>query len=106
MEDIIHPNNDIQKIVEILIIIKNKINSKTDIAWTGYSSPQELINHLEAYINYLRLNQFEFMGDISMRFGPTGTFQELSISNDWGDEFLKLAQQFDYHHKNFLSQSV
>ncbi|NOW96556.1 hypothetical protein FHW89_003229 [Mucilaginibacter sp. SG564] len=36
-----------------------------------------------------------------MLFAPTGTFQELSISNGWSHEYLNLAHQFDVYYEKF-----
>ena len=31
----------------------------------------------------------------SLYFEPTGTFQEISIPNGWGEDFILMANQFD-----------
>jgi phosphosulfolactate synthase (CoM biosynthesis protein A) len=28
-------------------------------------------------------------------FAPTGTFQEIAMANDWHDDYMKLADDFD-----------
>jgi hypothetical protein len=33
---------------------------------------------------------------LKLFFGPTSSFQDLSISSGWGNEFLKLAEYHDY----------
>ena len=33
--------------------------------------------------------------ELTLLFGPTGSLQETSIVNGWGDEFLSLSTKFD-----------
>ncbi len=90
---------DFQTIAEILIIIRNKIDLETDVVWTVYDSPQQLIDYLNGYIEKIHAGNSETLSRVYMEFGPTGTYQELSISNGWGNEYVELSKQFDYYHK-------
>jgi hypothetical protein len=92
-------SKEFQKIVEILIAIRNTVDLQTDVVWTKFDSAQELIDDLTTDIEKLRLGDCETLSKVYLAFGPTSTYQELSISNGWGDEYLKLAEQFDYCHK-------
>jgi hypothetical protein len=94
--------DEFRKIIDILTIIQNKIDSDTDVVWTGFNTPQELKIYLVSHIEKLRLCDYETLAIINMNFCPTGTYQELAISNGWGDEYLELANQFDEAHKKLL----
>ncbi len=94
---------NIQKIVEILNTIKNKIDSNTDVVRSGFNSSTELINDIDSDIKKLHEGDYEILGKLTVMFAPTGAYQELSISNGWGEEFLKLAERFDYHLEKFRS---
>jgi hypothetical protein len=87
--------NDFQKIIEILTTILNKVNAETDVAWTQFNTPQELVDELTNDIRKLRACDYETLENVYLMFLPTGSLQELSISNGWEDEYLKLADQFD-----------
>ena len=41
-----------------------------------------------------------------MEFAPTSTYQEISLSNGWGNEFLKLADQFDKLYEKIRRQET
>jgi len=74
---------DFQKIAEILIIIRNKIDQEPDVVWTGYDSPQQMIDYLNGYIEKIQAGDSETLSRIFWVFEATGTYQELSISNGW-----------------------
>jgi hypothetical protein len=76
-------------------MIKSKIDYTTDVNWTRYSSAEEIISEIDEYIVSLNVCDAAILEKVSNWFYPTGTFQELSISNGWGDEFLELAKKFD-----------
>lgn len=99
MKDITPLFDHIQKIIDILNIIKNKIDDDTNVIWTEYDTPQALINKLDLEINNLQSRNYKTISNINGLFIPTGTLQEVSISNGWGDEFLTLAEQFDHHYE-------
>jgi hypothetical protein len=99
MADSISYFDDFQKIADILITIRNKVDSKTDIIWTGFNNPEQLINDLTSDIQKLGLCDSYALSKVYVGFGPTGIYQELSISNGWGNEYLELSKQFDYYHK-------
>src|SRR5258708_1844712 len=103
MTDLISAFDDFQKIVEILIKIKSTVDSRTDTVWTKFDNPRELIDDLASDIQKLELCNSDTLSKVFLEFGPTGTYQELSISNGWGNEYLELSKQFDYYHKRIRS---
>lgn len=91
--------NDVQKIIEILGFILVKVNLQTDVTWTQFDNPQELTAALTVDIEELKSGNLEILHKINIMFAPTGTYQELSISNGWGNEYIDLSHQFDLHYK-------
>ena len=90
---------DFQKIAEILIDIRNRVDSDTDVVWTRFNDPRELIEDLTTDIQKLQMCDSETLSKVFMKFRPTSTYQELSISNGCGDEYLQLSKKFDYYRE-------
>jgi len=70
------------------------LQSSTDSVY-AHRSADEIIAILQTI-----QTQFEQTGklnqaQLNLLFGPTGSIQEISIDNDWGEEFLELAQMID-----------
>lgn len=86
--------SDFQKIANILSIIKSKIFD-TDIVYTRFDRIGELENLVDNCIKSLFLCDFETLSIVQIDFGPTSTYQELSMRNGWADEYLKIAEAFD-----------
>ncbi|MFD0750657.1 hypothetical protein ACFQZS_10915 [Mucilaginibacter calamicampi] len=87
------------KITELLNLIKSKVSEETDVVWSRYATPQHLSDDLNEKIAKLKLNDHQVLNDLCILFGPTSSFQEISISNGWGDEFLEIAEKFDLLHE-------
>jgi hypothetical protein len=95
MTAVIPAFNYFQKIIEVLDVILATVNSETDVAFTKFNTPQELMADITKDIEKLKLQDHETLAKLCLMFSPTGTYQELSISNGWGDEYLQLAHKFD-----------
>jgi len=83
------------KLIEIIEIIRGKITPETDIVWTRYNSVDELNLDLDKLVQGIRTNDVATFSKLKTLFGPTASFQELSISNGWGEEFIRLSIEFD-----------
>jgi hypothetical protein len=55
----------------------------------------ELIEQLEAEIVSIRESRSVNKGALRLLYAPTGTIQDTSIDNGWGDEFLKISEVVD-----------
>jgi hypothetical protein len=87
---------------ELLIIIYKialKINSRTKLFYSGYESSESASNEIENYIKRIRKNDISVIEELKLRFAPTGKFQELSMENDWGNEFIEMSKIFDNYIK-------
>jgi hypothetical protein len=97
MTEIIPPFNYFQKIIEVLDKILNTVDLETDVVFTRFNTPQELIIDITKDIEKLKSQDRETLDKLYTMFAPTGTYQELSISNGWGYEYLQLSQEFDLY---------
>ena len=91
-------------VVDLLLIIKGKINPETDINWTTYESPEEIIVELTDSIEALKMSDYATLEKIKGYFFPTCSFQELSLTNGWGEEFLELANRFDILYEKIVAK--
>jgi len=87
--------NNFQKVKQILETIKSWTTDETDTVWAGYNNGKEFLIDLNTDIEKIRYCDFETLDKLNTEFAPTSTYQEISLSNGWGGEFLKLAEQFD-----------
>jgi len=87
--------NDFQKVRQILERIKSWTTNETDTVWAGYVNAEEFLVDLNQDIEKIKFCDFTTLDKLKIEFAPTSTYQEISISNGWGDEFLKLAENFD-----------
>ena len=90
-----------QELLTIIFKVREKITDSSDVIWAGYDSPVQLRNELDFLAEQLQQGNEEALVELHGRFLPTGVFQELSISNGWDDEYLRLAEQFDKIYSQF-----
>ncbi len=82
-------------VIEILNNIKVRVDPDTDIVWTRFDSVEELIVLINSYIVRVTSGDTDVYKELKSEFLPTASFQDLSISNGWGEEFLDMAEQYD-----------
>jgi hypothetical protein len=92
---VLNKKDSSEELINLLLIIKGKMDETTDINWTSYESVEEIIKDIDDYITSLIVLDYTVLEEIKNQFLPTCTFQELSVSNGWGSEFLELANRFD-----------
>ncbi len=97
---------DFQKVKQILETIKRWTNYDTDTVWAGYDNGKDLLVDLNTDIEKIHFCDFSTLEKLNMKFAPTSTYQEISLSNGWGDEFVKLAEQFDKFYKRIIKQET
>jgi len=83
------------RLIEMLKQIKSRTGKDADTSWSTYDDPQEVREELDEYISKLTEGNEEVMDTLNLLFAPTSTFQELSIANNWSDEYLAMAEEFD-----------
>lgn len=83
-------------LIELLTEIIRIVDSpETDIVWTKYNSIEELVSEINSYIDSLKIGDESVIKDINFLFAPTGSLQEISISNDWVDKFIGISSVVD-----------
>jgi hypothetical protein len=91
-----------REIIDLLLLIRFRINLSTDVNWTTYESPIELLREIDNCINLLQKFDASGLERIKIHFLPTSTFQELAITNDRGEEYLSLSMKFDCLYEKIL----
>ena len=66
-----------------------------DLVWSHWDNVDEAIKELENHKSRFLKNDFTKLDEASFLFAPTGSLQEVSLSNGWGDEFIQLAIKMD-----------
>lgn len=84
-----------KELLRILLELKGHLKSSRDeTIWAHYSA-SECIDIIEKNIQSLRTSEKAQIKKLSNLFLPTASLQEIALDNSWGDEFLKLAAEFD-----------
>lgn len=90
---------DFQKIKRILEQIKNWTTLETDTSWAGYENAEEFLVDLNYDIEKINFCDFATLDKLEIEFAPASTYQEISLSNGWSNNFLKIAEDFDSLNK-------
>jgi len=85
----------IQVIIEIIKNVNSRIDEQTNLIWTKYNRASDIKSELETDVKEFENGNIVKLEKYSLYFGPTGTFQEISIPNGWGEDFILMANQFD-----------
>ncbi|MFX3633579.1 MAG: hypothetical protein ACE3L7_24825 [Candidatus Pristimantibacillus sp.] len=84
-------------LVDLLWEVRKLIDSPdTDVTWSNYRSVEEALSALNTYINRLNKGDKSVFSEIQLLFAPTGSLQEISISNGWSNEYIELSSRFDH----------
>ena len=87
--------SDVDHIINIIKIVRGKISGDTDVVWAGYNGVTQLQTDIDKDLEKLLNGDLNILDAFKQRFMPTATFQEISLSNGWEDEFIELADNFD-----------
>ena len=82
--------NLITTLEETIGLLKNSQPSD----WASMSI-EEIIQELEAEIAKAKNSERIDRKLLSFLFAPTGSIQEISIDNGWGDDFLRISEVID-----------
>jgi hypothetical protein len=69
--------------------------SGNDFVYSQWDDAEAAIRDIDGFIQTLQAGRLPPRLDMSILFAPTGSIQEVSVRSGWGDEFLKVASQFD-----------
>lgn len=81
--------------VDILKSVQSHITIESSTGLSNYTSAKELIDELTADIAEIQNGKIQLLKKYKIKFAPTGTFQEIAMANNWHDDYMKLADEFD-----------
>ncbi len=94
---------DLQKLLAVLKEARALISRDgNDFLWSSWLDQEHAISESDAIIAELEKCS---VPDIRILFAPTGPIQEVSLSSDWGNEFLELSERFDREYAIVRNQS-
>jgi hypothetical protein len=82
-------------LIDIVEITISFITDETNVIWADYDTPQDLLKNVKRDLKALENGDLARLDKLKNYFLPTGTFQEVAISNGWSDEYLELSEEFD-----------
>lgn len=97
---------EFQNIARILEWIRIYTPPTADTVWAGFDSAEEFLKELETDIENIRLCDNETLKKLNIEFIATSTYQELSLSNGWGNEYIGLSTEFDQCYTQITSKRL
>lgn len=97
---------DFQKIADILKQLKTFISRDTDTVWAGVDNADKFLEGLNQDIKRLERCDYNTLEKVHREFLPTSTYQELSISNGWGDIYTKLSNDFEHVYEELTESET
>ena len=87
---------DLPRVTAVLQSILSHLEQPdVDVLWAGFEPLAEAIDEVVEQIQRLERGDTSEVNYLRFHFLPTSSLQEFAISNDWGDEYLQLAAEFD-----------
>ncbi len=87
---------EIKEIISLLKIIRRYVSiENSDVIMSTFSTNKDVINTIDNHIARLSESDISRVNELIVLFLPTSDFQEISISNGWSEEYLKIAKKFD-----------
>lgn len=81
---------------DLLTEIRNLVDSpNTNVTWSRFKTVEDILMIIDTLKQRITLRDDKAISELIILFGPTGSFQEISIDSGWGEEFIKLAARFD-----------
>ncbi|NCD71410.1 hypothetical protein [Mucilaginibacter agri] len=102
----INSYSDFQKIADILKQIKAITHADADTIWAGFDNATLFLKDLDRDITGIQFCSFIRLEKINLEFLVTSTYQELSMSNGWGDHYLRLAETFDQLYNRLTKKKL
>lgn len=89
------------QLVEIVDEILEHVKNGSDIyTFSKWKDKQEVLAQITNLRNLIFSGDNTAVNRFNLLFGPTGSLQELSIDNGWGNVFLELASRWDEAYKS------
>ena len=85
----------ITQLINLINRVKKNVSEDSDMTYCYYKTPKALIAKLDENIIALKNGNMEVVDDLAVDFAPTSSLQEHSLCNNWSDDFLIIAEEFD-----------
>ncbi len=95
---------DFQEVALVLKQVRKFIHPKSNVDWTYFENSTDVLGELDKNLVNLEYCDFSALEKVQNEFSPTGTYQELSLSNGWDETYLEIAKRFDELYKNILEK--
>ncbi len=95
-----------QEITVILRQVKSYTTVTADTVWAGFNNAEEFLEELDNDIANIEMCDYAALEKVNIEFAATGTYQELSISNGWADEYIHLSSNFDTAYEKLIKLSL
>lgn len=92
------------EIIGILNSILIRQQSNSNYTYSVFNTHEEFLTYINNIKDKLKQNDDSVLIDLYHDFLPTGNFKELSINNEWSDDYIKLAKYFDVIYQNLTHQ--
>lgn len=84
------------QLIDLLKCVRSIVDfPEVDLCWSRYNDLAELLKEIDLYIDKIKTHDDSIKADLSFFFAPTGSLQEISISNGWGEKFIEIAEAID-----------
>jgi hypothetical protein len=91
---------ELEEIIKIIKTARLKITDDTELVWSGYDSVAGLQAAIDNDIKELIAGDLTKLDSFKFHFLPTSTFQEISLSNGWSEEYMELSLDFDKYYES------
>lgn len=87
----------IDEVYSFIECLENTIKylKQSDESFYTKKNPEDVIKLFNKTISRLKKNKSINKSKLSFEFAPTSSIQEIAIDNGWGNEYLKLSEDFD-----------
>jgi hypothetical protein len=91
-------DQNIEKMIELLEDLAYYLEESDPTPYAS-SEPRELAVEVREVMEELKSSNVQHLGVLKFHFIPTGNYQEISMKNNWDEDYLMMASDFDsiYH---------
>lgn len=87
----------VPKLLEVFEKIRElAIRPENDFSWSWWDDADGVLREIDPILNQLRTGSMPVSNSFTSLFLPTSGLQELSLSSGWGNEFVEIANEFDF----------
>jgi hypothetical protein len=88
-------NSESLRVIQLLNEVKSNLQPGRSSYFAGIDDELEVIQKIDRFIYRIQNKDNDVYYEIGLCFLATGVFKELSISNGWSDEYLRLSSEWN-----------